>query len=260
MRSAKLICNFKMNIKNISFKPKLIGAVITALLAALFIKFGLWQMHKAEYKLSLQQQYNKYELNEAEELPRNFSNLDEVRYKKVRVSGKYLPQYEILLDNQFDSERSGYYVITPLQIEGSKDIVLINRGWIEAAENHSQVPYVNTPISRQDIEGSIWIPSQKFYTLEKKSFRNKSGKSWNKVWQNMDLTYFSEIVPMKTLPIIIRMSPNVEGGFARNWVRPDDRIETHLSYGYQWYGFAIASVLIYLYLSIHQIDRSIKRK
>ncbi len=48
MGPSNLICNFKMNIKNISFKPKLFGAIITALLAALFVKFGLWQMHKAE--------------------------------------------------------------------------------------------------------------------------------------------------------------------------------------------------------------------
>jgi len=249
-----------MKINNISFKPNLIGAIVTIVLSTLFIKFGLWQMHKAEYKLYLQKQYNKYELNEAEELPSNFSNLDEVRYKKVYVYGKYLPQYEIFLDNQFDGERSGYFVITPLEIEGSKDIVLINRGWIEAAENHAEVPNVNTPISRQYIEGNIWIPSQKFYTLEKKSLRKANDKSWNKVWQNMDLTYFSQIVPMKTLPIIIRMSPNAEGGFKRNWVRPDDRVEKHLSYAYQWYGFAIASVLIYLYLSFHRIDRNVKHK
>ena len=248
-----------MNLKNISFKPKLIGAIITAVFTMLFIKFGLWQMHKAEYKLALQKQYNKYELNEAEELPRNFSNLDEIRYKKIHVAGKYLPQYEIFLDNQFDGDRSGYYVITPLEIEGSKDIVLINRGWIEASENHAQIPKVNTPISPQVIEGTIWIPSQKFYTLEKKIDKNKTDKTWNKVWQNMDMAYFSEIVPMKTLPIVIRMSPSAEGGFARNWVRPDDRVEKHLSYAYQWYGFAIASILIYLYLSIHRIDRNIKR-
>jgi len=52
-----------MNLKNISFEPKLIGAIITAVFTMLFVKFGLWQMHKAEYKLALQKQYNKYELN-----------------------------------------------------------------------------------------------------------------------------------------------------------------------------------------------------
>ena len=249
-----------MNLKNISFEPKLIGAIFTALLAILFLKLGMWQMHKAEYKLALQKQYSKYELNEAEELPRNFSKLDEIRYKKIHVSGKYLPQYEIFLDNQFDGERPGYYVLTPLQIEGSKDIVLINRGWIEASENHAQIPKVNTPISPQVIEGTIWVPSQKFYTLEKKSDLNKTDKLWRKVWQNMDLAYFSKIVPFQTLPYAIKMSPNNENGFARHWVRPDDRIETHLSYAYQWYGFSVASILIYLYLSIGRANKQIKRK
>ena len=249
-----------MKFKNISFEPKLIGAIIAVFLAILFVRLGMWQMHKAEYKLALQKQYDKYELNEAEDLPRNFSKLDEIRYKKIHVSGKYLPQYEIFLDNQFDGERSGYYVLTPLQIEGSKDIVLINRGWIEASENHAQIPKVNTPISPQFIEGTIWIPSQKFYTLEKKFDQNRPDKSWNKVWQNMDLVYFSKIVPFQTLPYAIKMSPNNENGFARHWVRPDDRIETHLSYAYQWYGFSVASILIYLYLSISRVDRQIKSK
>ena len=94
-----------MKFKNISFEPKLIGTIIAVFLAILFVRLGMWQMHKAEYKLALQKQYDKYELNEAEDLPRNFSKLDEIRYKKIHVSGKYLPQYEIFLDNQFDGER-----------------------------------------------------------------------------------------------------------------------------------------------------------
>jgi surfeit locus 1 family protein len=167
-----------------------------------------------------------------------------MRYKKVRVSGNYLPQYQILLDNQFDGERAGYYVLTPLAIGDSENIILINRGWIEASENHSQVPEVRTPITPQIVEGFIWVPSNKFYTLEKKT----NSKEWNKVWQNIDLDLYARLVSKKVLPIILKMSPNNEGGFARNWVRPDDRIQTHLSYGYQWYGFAIASILIYLYL------------
>ena len=248
-----------MKFKNKYFKSTIKTTLITLILAITCMKLGSWQLNKAQFKLSLQAQYSKYENDPATQLPTNFSNLDEMRYKKVRVHGKYLPQYQILLDNQFDGERAGYYVLTPLQIEGSKDIVLINRGWIEASQNHAQIPKVNTPISPQVIEGTIWIPSQKFYTLEKKIDKNKTDKTWNKVWQNMDMAYFSEIVPMKTLPIVIRMSPSAEGGFARNWVRPDDRVEKHLSYAYQWYGFAIASILIYLYLSIHRIDRNIKR-
>lgn len=233
-----------MKFKNKHFKPTLKATLITLIFTIACIKLGSWQLNKAQFKLSLQAQYNKYENDPAVNLPTNFSNLDEMRYKKVRVSGNYLPQYQILLDNQFDGERAGYYVLTPLAIGDSENIILINRGWIEASENHSQVPEVRTPITPQIVEGFIWVPSNKFYTLEKKT----NSKEWNKVWQNIDLDLYARLVSKKVLPIILKMSPNNEGGFARNWVRPDDRIQKHLSYGYQWYGFAIASILIYLYL------------
>jgi surfeit locus 1 family protein len=44
------------------------------------------------------------------------------------------------------------------------------------------------------------------------------------------------------------MSPQSSGGFVRNWVRPDDRILTHLSYAYQWFGFAFATLAIYIFV------------
>jgi surfeit locus 1 family protein len=243
-----------MKFKNRYFRPNIKATLITMILAITCIKLGLWQLNKAQLKLSLQKQYNKYESDAAAALPKNFSNLDEIRYKKVHVSGKYLPQYQILLDNQFDGERPGYYVITPLEIESSQDIILVNRGWVEAPEDHNRIPEVETPIALQNIEGAIWVPSNKFYTLEKKSMEDKSNKRWNKVWQNMDLNLYAQLVPKKILPFIIKMSPNNEGGFARHWVRPDDRIQTNLSYGYQWYGFATASILIYLYLSFKKVN------
>lgn len=233
-----------MNFKNKYFNSTIKATLLTLIFAITCMKLGSWQLNKAQLKMSLQAQYNKYENDPATELPVNFSNLDEIRYKKVRVLGKYLPQYQILVDNQFDGERPGYYVLTPLAIDGSENIILINRGWIEASENHDQIPEVNVPLSSQSVEGFIWLPSHKFYSLEKKT----SAKEWNKVWQNMDLNLYRELVPKKVLPFILKMSPNNEGGFERHWVRPDDRIQTHLSYGYQWYGFAIASILIYLYL------------
>ena len=233
-----------MKFKNKYFKSTIKATLITLILAITCMKLGSWQLNKAQFKLSLQAQYSKYENDPATQLPTNFSNLDEMRYKKVRVHGKYLPQYQILLDNQFDGERAGYYVLTPLAIDGSENIILVNRGWIEASENHNQIPEVNTPLTSQSVEGFVWVPSHKFYTLEKKT----NTKEWNKVWQNIDLDLYTQLVPKKVLPIILKMSPNNEGGFARHWVRPDDRVQTHLSYGYQWYGFAIASILIYLYL------------
>ena len=50
----------------------------------------------------------------------------------------------------------------------------------------------------------------------------------------------------------IRMSPDNQGGFVRNWIRPDDRIATHLGYAYQWFGFAFAAFAIYLFVGFRR--------
>ena len=87
-----------MKFKNKYFKSTIKATLITLILAITCMNLGSWQLNKAQFKLSLQAQYNKYENDPAVKLPTNFSNLDEMRYKKVRVLGKYLPQYQILLD------------------------------------------------------------------------------------------------------------------------------------------------------------------
>jgi surfeit locus 1 family protein len=50
------------------------------------------------------------------------------------------------------------------------------------------------------------------------------------------------------------------GGFIRNWQVPADRIATNIGYAYQWFGFALAALLIYLYMSITKISPVIKQK
>jgi surfeit locus 1 family protein len=71
---------------------------------------------------------------------------------------------------------------------------------------------------------------------------------WQTLWQNMDMDAFAKAVPIKVLPVVIRMSPENQGGFVRNWIRPDDRIATHMGYAYQWFGFSFAAFGIYLFV------------
>jgi surfeit locus 1 family protein len=42
------------------------------------------------------------------------------------------------------------------------------------------------------------------------------------------------------------------GGFVRNWPRPAERIEMHIGYAYQWFGFALAFFVIYLVVNFRK--------
>ena len=233
-----------------SFKPTLLGTILTIVCIPLFIKFGLWQYNKAQLKLSIQAAYNQAEIGSALDFPLHVLDVEAWNYKKIKVTGVYEPKYQFLLDNQVEGNRVGFNVITPLKINQSSQYVLVNRGWILGKDTHTELPQFNTPTSQQTLTGQVWVPSKKIFTLETKDLANKSS-SIASVWQNMDMDLYRRTAPFKVSPMAIKLDKNSDaGGFVRNWQVPAERIATHIGYAYQWFGFSLATLLIYLYMSI----------
>lgn len=239
---------------NYIFSPSWTGLLVLIICVPLFIKLGLWQYNKAQLKQEIQSSYNASLDNEALSLPAQLDNPDAWKHKKVKVQGHYETEYQILLDNQVEDSRAGFHVLTPLKIEGRDEYVLVNRGWIAGGASHTDIPEIITPETPVEIVGLVWVPSKKIFTLESKAQKNQ----WNKVWQHMDLERYQSSVAIKVLPIVIKLdSKSNAGGFVRNWQLPADKIATNMGYAYQWFGFAIASILIFLYTSIRKASNQL---
>ena len=178
-----------------------------------------------------------------------------MRYRQIITRGHYEADYQILLDNRVHREQAGYHVITPLRIENSEMRVLINRGWVPALAEHSQTPQVATPTGLVEVSGMAIVPGTRYFTLGAEVAGGTSG--WQKVWQNLDLPRYSKAVQFPVQPVIIQLSPaSTAGGFAREWPRPDERIERHVGYALQWWGFALATALIWLVVNFRREDKT----
>lgn len=242
------------------FKPTLLGILLTLICIPLFIKLGLWQYNKAEQKRLIQDAYSQSRTDAALPFPLDLNNQSESqienwKYKKVVVSGEYDSKNQFLLDNQVENERAGYHVITPLKIAGSNQYVLINRGWILAKDRHEDIPVFDTPAGTQKITGQIWLPSKKIFTLENQQESASNEKKLQPVWQNMDIAKYQKLVPFTVSAAAIKMDADSEGGgFVRNWQVSMERIATNMGYAYQWFGFALAALLIFLYMSISRVE------
>ena len=237
---------------NLEFKPNLLGTFIMIACVPLFIKLGFWQYNKATLKQSIQEKYARID-SEIPNLIQHLDALEELKYRKVIVRGNFETQYQILLDNQVESGRPGFHVITPFKIADTRQYVLVNRGWVAGFAEHATLPQVDTPLQKMEIIGMVWPPSDKIFSLEQRS-RVSDTQLWQAVCQNLDLKKFKASTPINTLPVIIKMDPASPGGFVRNWRVPGERIMTHLGYAYQWFGFALATFMIYLYLSIRRLE------
>jgi surfeit locus 1 family protein len=244
----------QFNIDRYQFKTNWFSILLTMLCIALFIKLGLWQYHKAMLRQMIENQYQASLRLGPVDFTESISHPEVLEYKKVKLQGEYDSKFQILIDNQIEGERAGYHVITPFKLKNSSQYVLVNRGWILGNDSHQVVPQVETPVGEQSIQGTVWIPSNKIFTLENQTL--DSTKTWQTVWQNLDMKKYHKLAPIPVLNVIIKLDPTQPtGGFVRNWQLPPSRIMTNLSYAYQWFGFAFAAFAIYLYLSVSRTDK-----
>lgn len=242
------------------FRPSLIGTILTLICIPLFIKFGFWQYNKAQQKQAIQVAYQNAEASSALTFPAHIStatadDIAQWNYKKVKVTGQYETKYQFLLDNKVEQNQAGYHVITPFKIDQSSQYVLINRGWIAGNADRNQLPVFETPKGQLTLQGQVWIPSTKIFTLEDQSIA-PGPQNWQAVWQNMDIATLNKSLPFAISPLAIKLDNGDQpGGLLRNWQVPADRITTHIGYAYQWFGFALATLLIFLYMSTSRINK-----
>jgi surfeit locus 1 family protein len=226
--------------------------VVMLVMFSICIKLGFWQYDKAQQKQLLQAQLDKGLDESLVELPDTITDPDAWRYRRVKFSGTYDAQYQVLLDNQVDDTVAGYHVITPVKVEGSNQHVLVNRGWVPGPRDRT-VPVVEVPKGKQEIVGDIVFPPATYFTLEAPQTNDGS---WQAVWQNMDIQRYMKLVPFQVPAYVVRLDPNSSaGGFVRNWPIPGARITTHLGYAYQWFGFALTLLIIYIVLNIKKVER-----
>lgn len=234
-----------------SFATRWLPTVAMVLLVILFVRLGLWQHHKAEAKQSLQTQMEQRLRQPAIALTETIRDAEAWRYRRVQLSGRYDARYQILLDNQVHRQTAGYHVITPLQVPGSATRILVDRGWIPALPDHATAPAVATPQMPQTVTGYLWLPPSRHFALA------EPPPGWQPVWQNLDMQRYARSVPFAVQPLVLRLDSQSEGGgFARDWPQPAERMEMHLSYAYQWYGFALTLVAIYVVLGFRKAGKN----
>lgn len=225
----------------------LLGVLLLAFLLPAFISLGLWQWRKAEVKTAMQVELDQRSGDAPVAMPTVPADGESLRYRRIVLRGNYDATRQVLIDNRLHREQAGYHVITPLRLDGSTMHVLVNRGWLPAAADHRVLPAAEVPAGTIEITGIAVIPGQRFFNLAA-----QPASGWEPVWQNLDLERFRQALPYPLQPVVIQLDAAAPGGYLRDWPRPDERADRHRSYALQWFGFAVASLGIWVYLLVRR--------
>lgn len=238
-----------------SFKPTIGMTLATLIVMALCIRLGFWQYNKAQAKIVAQQQIDEGLNTGPIKLPSIIEDKDSWLYKRVSFKGEYMPEYQIILDNRVQNMQAGYHVITPVKVDGDNHYVLVNRGWVPGNPNRT-LPVIETPAGEHTFVGDLFFPLEKVFTLEAE---RDAGAVWQTLWQNIDMKRYQSSVPFNVKPFIVRLAPGDQaGGYVREWPAPKNRINVHLGYAYQWFGFALTLFVIYIVLNLKRLKKESK--
>ena len=230
--------------------PRLRAAVLLlAAIAAvgLTARLGVWQLDRAAQKLQLQADIEgRAELPALENavLAASDTAAGEQLHRRVRLRGHWLADRTVFLDNRPMEGRVGFFVVTPLQLEGRAEAILVQRGWLPRDnQDRTRLPELPTPAGTVELAGRLTAAPSRLY-----EFAPSAG---GVIRQNLDGASFALETKLTLLPLtVLQLAPAGEGaavdGLSRHWAAPDLGLQKHYGYAFQW--FALAALFLGLYV------------
>lgn len=222
----------------------ILPALGTALSVSLFIHLGLWQQGKAERVRATLARYEA-RVRQPPAVIVGAGRLDPAQADNARftVRGRFEPALQFFIDNRQESGRAGVHVITPLRIEQSDTLILINRGWIGWPGGRRILPKVPVPEGDVEVTGTAQLPSAR-----KPLWVHERQEAAPDLWERLDLARFSTLSGRAVQPVVLLQDAgDANDGLVRRWSPPENRAPMHASYAYQWFGIAAVLVAFFGY-------------
>ncbi|NBU58277.1 MAG: SURF1 family protein [Betaproteobacteria bacterium] len=234
-----MTANLALRGGNRLFRPTMLATCLVVALVPLFLSLGDWQHGKAQAKLARQALLEQRLAGPVLDVHRGGLALAEVEYRPVRLHGAYDPSSSFLLDNQIAYGQAGFAAIAPLRLEGG-GVVLVNRGWIGAAGDHGHLPDVPRPLAGPAIKGLA-------VALPRPGMRLAGASNDGPVHAWIDADELSQRLGEPVADWMLIVDPGAPGAMRVEWPQPAQRVHTNLGYAWQWFGFALAAIAIYVF-------------
>jgi len=229
------------------FRFKLIPFVATVLVVALGIQLGNWQERRAAQKLSLQAKLKQGEQAPPLVLDGTPVAAQTVEFRRVSLTGAFVRNWPIYLDNRPYQGRAGFYLLMPFKMAGSGMHVLVERGWLPRdPQVRDKLPAYATPDGTVTLEGVVRLNAG--HVLE---LGSAPPLQPNAIVQNADPLQLARDSGLTMQAFVVEQTaPARPSGddlrLVRDWPAPTLGVEKHQGYAFQWYALAAMAVIFFV--------------
>jgi surfeit locus 1 family protein len=203
---------------------------------------GLWQLGRANQKIDLQARMDERAHLPAWREPEllQAADLGEAVYRPVQLRGTWEAKASVFLDNRQMKGRPGFFLVTPLRLEGSERAVLVQRGWVPRDFNdRRRLPTIETPPGTVEIAGRLAPPPGQLLQF--------GGAGEGLIRQNIDLTSFAQETGLTLLNVSVQQTAGGDDGLQRDWPTVTLGVEKHHGYAFQWFGLCALAGILYVW-------------
>jgi len=215
------------------------------LVAGVTFSLGQWQLRRAAQKhnlqLAIETQSNQFILKAADLA--DPSVLKDAVHRRATLKGLWRAEHTVFLDNRQMNGKTGLIAITPLVLEGTGQIILVQRGWaLRNFTDRSALPDIQTPSELVTVRGRIAPPPSKLYAFK--------GVESGRLRQNIDIDAFSREIGLHLLALSVVQTGPANEGLLRDWAAPNVGIDKHYGYAFQWFGLFALVLGLYVWFQL----------
>ena len=111
------------------FRPRFWPSLTTVLALAVLVAMGTWQLERLESKRGLIAEMTQRMAGPARALPPPPVDAAMLRYRPIRLEGRFRHDRELYLEARSHQGRAGLHLVTPLVLDDGR-VVLVDRGWV----------------------------------------------------------------------------------------------------------------------------------
>lgn len=211
------------------------------------LSLGFWQLDRAEQKRQRLEQHQT-QAGLPEQLFEQATGTTQAKavnsFRPFRLRGQYHP-FHVLLDNRTRDGKAGYEVLTPFaHVNG--DVYWINRGWVQAGRYRTDLPALDVPMSETEISGHFYLSADTHHAAGIETLADNSVIRVQALDWPMLSEHARQLVGASTVfSAEFRLRDDAQpGALKTGWPVVAISPEKHTGYAVQWFGLALALLLL----------------
>ncbi len=239
-------------------RPSWFALLLTVAGALLFIRLGVWQLHRADEKEQILRRYATAETAAPRDFAAVASNPPVDAFPRILAQGEYLTDRLYLLDNPKHDQRGGVEVYAPFRLRSGDRLLLVDLGFLpgNGTDQAPQLPPLSTGV--QTLQG-LYVPAPGVgFEMGGNALARQT--QWPKTTVYLDLPQVAADLGTALYPQVLILDADPSSIYVREHTidfsaMPPAR---HRAYAFQWFTFAVAAVVILLVLHRRRPSRSDK--